>query len=214
MNKKTTSPTGFNQQLKDALRPRAAPEDLRRELMRAAKRRNTTRNTSWTWPALGIAALLMFLLGGGTWSWVAGSRAKEGTQSAQAALMHFAKGRRMDFTVDALAQNSAEQGLRWSTKAVGFSAALPECLTDQAVSGGCACDMKACRAACYFLRDGRAIYIFERTLRGLPSDPNRPQVFASNGQRALAWNEGGRGHILVEPAGWIAPDLESISNQG
>ena len=210
MNEKTTSPAGFDQQLKQALRPGAAPEDLRRGLMRAAKR----RRSPWAWPALGIAALLMVLLGGGTWGWLAHWRGQEGSRVVQAALQHYVEGRRMDFTVDALAGNSAEQGRQWSTTAVGFPAALPECLAGQAMEGGCACDMKACRAACYFLRDGRAIYIFERTLRGLPSDPNRPQVFASAGHRALAWNEGGRGHILVEPAGWTAPSPESIPGQG
>lgn len=210
MKDDTASTTRFDQQLKDALRPGAAPEDLRRSLLRAAK----PRRSPWAWPALAMAALLMLLLGGGTWGWLSYSRGQEGARFAQAMIRRYAEGPRMDFTVDALAQNPAEQSRRWAATAVGFPAELPQCLANQTMSGGCACDMEACRAACYVLRDGRAVYIFERALRGLPSDPNRPRIIASNGHRALAWNEAGRGHILVEPPGWAAPGPESSPGRG
>ena len=47
--------------------------------------------------------------------------------------------------------------------------------------------------------DGRAVYVFDHLLKGLDADSiNRPLVVAS-GHRASAWNEDGRGYILIEP---------------
>jgi len=198
MNGNTTSTPGFDRQLKEALRPGAAPGDLRRSLLQAAGR----RSKPWKWQALGIAALVMVLLGGGLGGWMVHWRGQEGARLAQAVLERYVEGQGMDFTVDALAEDPAEQGRRWSTQAVGFSASLPKCLADQTMKGACACDMASCRAACYFLRDGRAVYVFDRTLRGLPADPDNPRTFASAGHRVRAWNEDGRGYVLIEPPGW------------
>jgi len=196
MTRDTASTSGFDRQLKDALRPGAAPDDLRRSLLRAAGRRRFL----WTWPALGIAALLMVLLGGGTWGWMV--RGQEGARLSRAAIRMFMEAPGMAFTAEASDLDSGEQGRRWSAQAAGFSAALPKCLAGQAMKGGCVCDMEACRAVCYYLQDGRAIYVFDHTLRGLPFDPAQPRRLASEGHRAQAWNENGRGYVLVEPPGW------------
>jgi len=198
MNRNTISPPGFDQQLKDALRPGAAPDDLRRSLLGAAGK----RGSHWKWQALGIAALLMVFLGGGTWGWVAHWRGQEGVRLSRVAIQRYMETPHMDFIVEASGPSSLEQSRQWSSKAVGFSALLPECLASLAVQGGCACDMDACRAACYFLRDGRAIYVFDRALRGLPSGSDQPRRLAFEGHRAQAWNENGRGYVLVEPPGW------------
>lgn len=198
MNRNTASPTGFDQQLQGALRPGAAPDDLRRSLMQAAGK----RSSPWKWQALGLAALLMVLLGGGTWGGVAHWRGQEGVRFGRAAIQKYMQSPRMDFVVDASGPDFVEQGRQWSTKAVGFSAQMPECLAGQMVKGGCACDMDTCLAACYYLQDGRAIYIFDRTLRGLPSGFDQPRRLAFDGHKAQAWNENGRGYVLVEPPGW------------
>lgn len=196
MTRNTPSPSDFDRQLREALRPGAAPDDLRRSLLRAAGK----RNSRWKWPALGLAALLMLLLGGGTWGWMV--RGQEGARLSRAAIQLYMEGPRMAFTAEASGPDSGEQGRRWSAQAIGFAAALPKCLEGQALKGGCVCDMEACRAVCYYLQDGRALYIFDRTLRGLPFDADQPRRIASEGHRAQAWNENGRGYVLVEPPGW------------
>jgi hypothetical protein len=198
MSQNTTSAPGFDGQLRDALRPGAAPDDLRRALLAPAGR----RGSPWRWPALGLAALLMLLLGGGTWGWMAHWRSQEGVRLSRAAIQRYMAAPRMEFVVAASGPSLAEQSRVWSRQAVGFPALLPECLAGQAVKGGCACDMKACRAACYFLEDGRAIYVFDRALRGLPEGAGQPRRLAWEDHRAEAWNERGRGYVLVVPPGW------------
>ena len=199
MNEKSTGTTGFDQQLAKALRPGAAPEDLRRNLLRAAQGHGPRR----TWYALGIAATLMFLLGSSAWGWMAHWNSHEGERFTHAVLQNYMEVQTMDFTVDDSTQDSVEQCMercrQWSTKAVGFSAQLPKGLADQPLKGGCACNIASSRVACYQLKDGRAIYVFDRSIKGLNADSkNRPLILAS-GHRASAWNEDGRGYILVEP---------------
>ena len=198
MNAKSTSTGGFDQQLREALRPGAAPEELRRNLLQATKQQGPHRS----WHALGIAAILMLLLGGGSWGWMIHWRGQEGARFSQMALQNYMQARRMDFTVDATASNPQELGRQWSAKAVGFPATLPKCLENQPMKGGCACPIASCRAACYRLQDGRSIYILDRSLNGLGNDVSTAQVILSDGHRLQAWNEGGRAHILVEPPGW------------
>jgi hypothetical protein len=199
MNEKSTIPTGFDQQLAKALRPGAAPEDLRLSLLRAAQSRRPRR----TWHALGIAATLMFLLGSGAWGWMAHWNSHEGERFTQAVLQNYMEVQNMDFTMDASDQDSVEQCMdrckRWSTKAVGFAAHLPKGLANQPLKGGRACIMASCRAACFYLKDGRAVYVFDRTLRGLDANSIKRPLIVASGLRGTAWNEDGRGYILVEP---------------
>lgn len=199
MNEQSTDTTRFDQQLIMALRPSPAPIDLRQGLLRAAKSNNPRR----TWYALGIAATLMLLLGSGAWSWMTHWNNHEGERLIQASVQSYMEVQNMDFKMDDATQESMEQCMerckQWSAKAVGFSAHLPKSLANQPLKGGTACTMASCRAACFYLKDGRAVYAFDRTIRGLGADSrNRPLVLAS-GHRATAWNEDGRGYILVEP---------------
>lgn len=198
MSEKSNSATRFDQQLTEALHPGPAPEDLRRSLLRAA----ASRGPSWSWHALGIAATLLLLLGSGAWGWLAHRDRHEGERFTRAALQNYVEVKRMDFVVDASTQDFAEQSSRWSAKAVGFSAPLPMELVAQSMKGGCACTMESCRVACYHLRDGRAVYVFDRNLKGLDADSKRRPLILASGHQASAWNEGGRGYILVEPPGW------------
>ena len=199
MNERPTGTTGFDQQLAKALRPGAAPEDLRLSLLRAAASRRPHR----TWHALGIAATLMFLLGSGAWGWMTHWNSHEGERFTQAVLQNYMEVQNMDFTVDASDQGSVEQCMerckQWSTKAVGFAAHLPRGLANQPLKGGTACIMDSCRAACFYLKDGRAVYAFDRTIRGLDADSKQRPIILASGHRGTAWNEDGRGYILVEP---------------
>lgn len=198
MNEKTASPTALDKQLHLALHPTAAPDDLRLSLLRVAKR----QDSRWTWQTLGIAATLMILLGGGTWGWVVRWRSQEGERFSQAAIQNYMEVQRVDFKVDANLPNPDAQYSQWSSRTVGFSSTLPKCLTGQSLKGACACTMASCRAACYRLEDGRAIYVFERPLRGLEGDSSKPQTILAANHRAQVWNEDGRGYVLVEPPGW------------
>jgi hypothetical protein len=191
----------FDHQLTKALHPGDAPEDLRLNLLKAAK----TQGTHRTWHALGIAAVLMLLLGSGAWGWMAHWNQREGERFTRAALQDFIQVQRMDFTVDASAQESMEKCMercrQWSAQAVGFSATLPKSLADQPLKGGNACTMPSCRSACFLLQDGRAVYVFEHTLKGLDVGSNKRPMIIASGYRARAWNEDGRGYVLIEPPG-------------
>lgn len=203
MNKNSPTATGFDQQVAEALRPHPAPEDLKLNLLRAAKHHDGTRRTGY---ALGIAATLILLLGSGAWGWMVRWNRQEGERFSRAALQTYMEVQRLDFTVEDSVQESVEQCMercrRWSTKAVGFSAHLPKGLANQPLKGGSACTMASCRAACFYLKDGRAVYVFDRNLKGLDAaSKNRPMILAS-GHKARVWNEDGRGYVLVEPPGW------------
>ena len=201
MNEKHSASISFDQQLAKALRPGHAPEDLRLNLLKAAKNQGTHR----TWYALGIAAALMLLIGSGAWGWMAHWNHQEGERYTRAALQDFIQVQRMDFTVDASAQESMEQCMerckQWSSQAVGFSAHLPKSLANQPLKGGNACTMPSCRSACFLLEDGRGVYVFEHSLRGLDTGSEKRPLIIASGYRATAWNEGGRGYVLVEPPG-------------
>lgn len=205
MSEKSIGVPRFDQQLVEAMRPGTAPDDLRRSLLRAAE----SRGPRWSWHALGIAATLLLLFGSGAWGWLAHRDRHEGERFTRVALQTYMEVQKMDFTMDDSAQDSVEQCMerckQWSTKAVGFSAHLPKGLAGEPLKGGSACIMASCRTACFYLKDGRAVYVFDRTLRGLDaSSMKRPLILAS-GHRGTAWNEDGRGYILVEP-----PNLPQI----
>ena len=201
MNEKHSASISFDQQLAKALRPGNPPEDLRLNLLRAAK----NQGMRGTWYAMGIAAALMLLIGSGTWGWMAHWNHQEGERYTRAALQDFIQVQRMDFRVDASAQESMEQCMerckQWSSQAVGFSAHLPKSLADQPLKGGNACTMPSCRSACFLLEDGRGVYVFEHSLRGLDTGSEKRPLIIASGYRATAWNEGGRGYVLVEPPG-------------
>ncbi len=198
MNEKPTSATAFEKDLRLVLHPTTAPDDLRVSLLRAARR----QDSPWSWRAIGLAATLLILLGGGSWGWLVRWRSLEAERISRAAIQSYMEVQRVDFKVDPTLPNPEEHYSQWSSRAVGFDSRLPVCLTGQSLKGVCACTMASCRAACYRLEDGRAIYVFERPLGGLEDDSGKARtIFAAN-HRALAWNEGGHGYVLIEPPGW------------
>lgn len=198
MRENTPSPTALDKQLKLALHPTTAPDDLRLRLLRVARR----QDSRWTWQTLGIAAVLMILLGGSTWGWMVNWRNKEGERFSQAAIQNYMEVKHVDFMVDATLPDTEAQYSQWSSRTAGFSCSLPKRLTGQVLKGACACTMASCRAVCYHLEDGRAVYIFERPLRGLGGDFGKLRTILAANHRAQAWNEDGRGYVLVEPPGW------------
>ncbi|HEY3399663.1 MAG TPA: hypothetical protein VGK03_03445 [Geothrix sp.] len=206
MSEKSTSTTGFDQQLINTLRPDPAPDDLRRSLLRTAKGSDTRRTTHQTWQAFGIAATIMLMLGSGAWGWFSHWNSHEGERFTRAALQTYMEVRSMDFSVDDTAQESVEQCMercrRWSIESVGFTAHLPKDFANQPLRGGRACTMASCRAACFYLKDGRAVYVFDRTLQGLDTDSKKRPLILATGHRGTAWNEDGQGYIVVEPPGW------------
>lgn len=199
MNEKSTDTARFDQLLIKALRPGPAPDDLRHNLLRVAERHNPRR----TWHALGIAATLMLLLGSSAWGWMTHWNSHEGERLTRAAVQSYMEVQSMDLTMDDTTQESVEQCMerckQWSAKAVGFSAHLPKSLANQPLKGGSACRMASCRAACFHLKDGRAVYAFDRTIRGLDADSKMRPLILASGLRGTAWNEDGRGYILIEP---------------
>lgn len=201
MSERSPKITSFDQQLVEALRPDPAPENMRRRLLQTAHGVDKQRKMHRTWQAFCVAATIMLLLGSGTWAWFLNWNNHEGERFTRAAIRTYMEVQTMEFTVDDQepVEKCMERCRQWSKKSVGFTAHLPKGFSEQTLIGGRACTMASCRAACYYFKDGRAVFVFDRTLRGLdPESKKRPLILAS-GIRGTAWNEDGRGYILVQP---------------
>ena len=121
---------------------------------------------------------------------------------AREALGHFMTAQNLDFVgsppppaAAALPENACAA---WSRQSLGYDACLPEGLAACPIRGGRACRVNGRAAACYLLDSGRGLYVFERPFRDGQSVAGKPMAVAA-GFQARAWNEAGRGYVIVEP---------------
>ena len=187
----------FEDALAAALAPGQAPARLRRELLAAAKRVDHRRRT-W----LAFAAGFTLMLVSGSLVALLLLLPPADSRMAREALTHFMSAKELDFhgapPRPAKAQSSEDPCACWSQNALGYAAGLPEGMSGCAIQGGRACRVGGRPAACYLLEKGRGLYVFERPFRQGVEDSTRPMVVAA-GFQARAWNEGGRGYVIVEP---------------
>lgn len=190
----------FEQALAGAMDPGRAPEGLRRELMAAAKRVDHRRRT---WMAFAAGAVLM-LVSGSVLALLL-LRPPADSRMAREALTHFMTAKELDFRGAPPRPAGSAPGPAledpcacWSQRTLGYAAGLPEAMSGCAIQGGRACRVGGRPAACYLLEQGRGLYVFEQPFRQDAEAADRPLVVAA-GFQARAWNEGGRGYVIVEP---------------
>ncbi|HJW09958.1 MAG TPA: hypothetical protein VJ483_10010 [Holophagaceae bacterium] len=181
--------------LRQSLQPGPAPEALKATLLREARRRDHPRRP-WLW--MGAAAAV--LLGVGLWWQVAGSAAPSGPRLAQAALSDFVQAHTLDFDGDPpqAVPPCPDPCLAWSRTTLGFEAPLPREAAGCALQGGRVSRIKGQRAACYLLKDGRCVFVFEKPIPKVGPGPNVVLASAA-GFQARAWNEGDHGQVMIEP---------------
>lgn len=189
----------FDRALATALEPGPAPEVLRCRLQAAAKRADQRRRT---WLAFAAGIVLMLLSGSALALLLLAPSAD--ARMAREALTHFMSAQQLDFhgtpphpgrSSGAAAEDPCAC---WSQQVLGYAAALPEGVRSCAITGGRACRVGGRPAACYLLEEGRGLYVFEHPFRQGGEASGRPLVVAA-GFQARAWNEGGRGYVMVEP---------------
>jgi hypothetical protein len=174
--------------LQTCLQPRPAPADLRRDLLRAARRADRV----WIrWVA--AAAFLLAATGLGTWRLLPlaeGAGLAEQAYGSHAAVKRQASAQKLPpGEVDCP---------KCVSRQLGFPAPLPVSLGDCPIREGAACAVGSRPAAFYSLDRSRSLYVFQAPLRGESGPPGRT-VSVSPTDQARIWNEDGRGHILLEP---------------
>ena len=193
----------MNQPLDEALRQTlqacAAPADLREGLLAQARRLD--RRGPSRWPRLvvrmGLAAAMVLVLGSGL-AWLKGRTMPGGGALAQAALADYLEPHRLSFQGTPPCPAGMDACCCWSRERLGFEAALPRSCATMAMNGGRACRLKGVAAACYCLEGGSTVYVFARPIPGAAPTQGKPFAVAANFQ-ASAWNEGGRGYVMVLP---------------
>lgn len=190
----STSQTNLEQALREVLAPEPAPASLKDALLSQARVHDQGRRKSpWFLRTATAAAALLLFAGGGVF--LVGSRsAKEPTHIAQEALRNFMEVHALEFQGEPACGQACTQ---WSKKMLGFDAPLPSCCTDLKVVGGRACRVDGRAVAHFLLSDGRALYVFQKPLTGGTAEPGAALAVAG-GLQAKAWNEQGRGYVLVE----------------
>lgn len=182
----------LDEALQRALNPAPAPTDLRSALLREARRRDRPASRRW-WA--GLAALL--ILGLGFWWKALGPGALTGPKLAQATLSEFVQGHTLDFQGPPPTQPPCPDPCRiWSKAVMGFEAPLPQEAAACPLQGGRVCRVRGQRAACYLLKDGRCVFVFEKPI---PKVGDGGVLAVAAGFQARAWNEGMGGVVMVEP---------------
>lgn len=181
--------------LASALAPEPAPADLRAALLAESRREDQrTAPLRRFRPLLAAAAVVLFLGGGA--ALVLQQRPSDAVRTARGALRNFMDVHSLDFQG---AEVCADTCTQWSRTRLGFDAPLPGACAGQPLRGGRACRVEGRPVAHYLLEDGRALYVFREPLGGCSSSPARA-LAVGGGLQARAWNEQGRGYVMVEPA--------------
>lgn len=180
-----------------------APQDLRAVLLEQAQRVDRMdredRPHPWVqrhWMLATASFLLAISLG--SFLHFHGATAVN-ARLAKAAMNDFAKAQTLDFEGQPqVALNGAPDSCcAWSQSRLGFTAPLPSLAVGCPLKGGRACVIEGRSAASYVLEDGRCIVVMETPIRGAGDSPG--SVLASvSGFQARAWNEKGRGILLIE----------------
>jgi anti-sigma factor RsiW len=182
--------------LTQAMAFESAPDTLKRTLLQGARFRDARdariRKRSWFFSAAAAAAIL---LSGGAGGFLLYSRSQGGAaHTAREALRNYMEVHTLEFQ----GQNScAEACLGWSKAKLGFECPLPSTCAESKVIGGRACKVDGLSVAHFLLEDGRALYVFREPLKGGALVPGAPLAVAG-GFQAKAWNEQGRGYVMVE----------------
>ncbi len=177
--------------LGDLLAAPPAPPDLRAALLAEARRQDGPRRRRA--PRLLAAAALLLFVGGGA-ALVLRPPAPEPAATARGALKNFMEIHGLEFQGRDVCADTCTQ---WSRGRLGFEAPLPSACAGEAMRGGRACEVGGRPVAHYLLQDGRALYVFRDPIPGCGIQPGRALAVAG-GLQAKAWNERGRGYVLVE----------------
>lgn len=185
--------TNLDQALREALAPEPAPAYLRESLLAEAGRQDRGQRRSPWFARLAAAAVLVVLTGGSAYLLV--PKPPPGpAHTAQEALRNYMEVHGLEFQGEPACGEACH---RWSKAKLGFDAPLPAICADFKVVGGRACRVDDRPVAHFLLSDGRALYVFQKPLRGGADEPGSPLAVAG-GLQARAWNEQGRGYVLVD----------------
>ncbi|HJV23952.1 MAG TPA: hypothetical protein VJ570_14720 [Holophagaceae bacterium] len=193
-----TAPRKLDDALREALRGERAPADLRQRLLAEARKRDQGR--AFDFRPLLVAAALLVTVGGGVY---VGRGLRQGPPVAAAALPELLNATSQNFRtvqgLDFAGRDCTDKacGL-WALHHVGFTAPIPACVGEAGMLGGRGCAVQGRKVAHYRFRDGRALYVFSGPLEGCGATPGASQQVEGRLQ-ARAWNEGGRGYVLLEP---------------
>jgi anti-sigma factor RsiW len=193
-----SEPRKFDEALRDSLRPEGAPAELRNRLLAEARRQDAGRRFTLR-PYLAAAALLL-TLGSGIYL---GRGLRPGPPVAASALPALLEATSKNYrTIQGLDFTGRECTDKacgiWALHRVGFTAPLPACMEGAPMVGGRSCAVQGRPVAHYAFRDGRAVYVFAGPLEGCGATPGNPRP-VEGPFLARAWNEGGRGYVLLEP---------------
>lgn len=179
--------------LHQAMAPQPAPESLATTLAAAARRQDqgTPRFHPRRWLA---AAAVVALLAGGS-AVVVRMRPAGPVRTAQGALRNYMEIHGLEFQGREVCADTCG---RWSKARLGFEAPLPSACSGQPMRGGRACEVEGRPVAHYLLEDGRALYVFRDPIPGGEPRPGRALAVGA-GLQAKAWNEEGRGYVMLEP---------------
>ena len=194
-----TAPRKLDDALREALRGEKAPVDLRQRLLAEARKRDGGR-TSFTFRPLLVAAAMLVTVGAGMYL---GRGLRSGPPVASAALPGLLQATSQNFRtikgLDFAGRDCTDKACGiWALHRVGFTAPIPACVNEAGMVGGRSCAVQGRKVAHYAFRDGRALYVFSGPLEGCGATPGVAQPVGGQ-LMARAWNEGGRGYVLLEP---------------
>jgi hypothetical protein len=182
----------MDEALRGALRPEPAPEALRAKLMAQAGQKARPWSPLRT---MLLAAAALLVVGLGVLAFP--RRIQEVPGGAALATAVSEASREFADTRDCCFKDAACSGKAcgdWAEGRVGFQAPLPAKLAEADLVAGGTCRLAGQSVAHYTLRDGRMIYVFGEELDGCRG---RRAVLQHGALQAEAWNEHGRGYLLL-----------------